>query len=90
MALRVETKPSVVNPLPADLEADLFTWITSHSQSDPQKWLATLRAMAQMLPDHDQAGQWLPIIAKQASTSVDPERALNNWERFFQISFQHR
>ena len=27
--------------------------------------------------------RWLPLIAKQASASFDPDRALNNWERFF-------
>jgi glutamate-ammonia-ligase adenylyltransferase len=38
--------------------------------------------MAQLLSDHEQARSWLHIITKQAATAVDPERALNNWERF--------
>jgi hypothetical protein len=39
--------------------------------------------IAQMLPDQDQLARWLPIVAKQAIAGFDPERALNNWERFF-------
>jgi len=83
MTLGVDTVSADADHMSAQLEADLVMWITSHSQCDPHKILATLRAMAQLLPDHDEARSWLLIIAKQAVTAVDPERALNNWERFF-------
>jgi glutamate-ammonia-ligase adenylyltransferase len=64
------------------LETDLVTWV-QQCVRDPAQSLATLRALAQMLPDQDQRLRWLPIIAKQASACSDPERALNNWERLF-------
>jgi glutamate-ammonia-ligase adenylyltransferase len=84
MPLRVDrTSPRTITGLPETLEADLAAWMQQASLRDPLQGLATLRTIAQMLPDHDQAARWLPIIAKQASTSFDPDRALNNWERFF-------
>jgi glutamate-ammonia-ligase adenylyltransferase len=65
------------------LETELATWAAHGSGSDPGHGLATLRAMAHMFPDRDQARRWLPGIAKQANASFDSQRALNNWERFF-------
>jgi [glutamine synthetase] adenylyltransferase / [glutamine synthetase]-adenylyl-L-tyrosine phosphorylase len=74
--------PHPMNRWLESLEADLATWM-QQGVRDPAQSLATLRTIAQMLPDQDQGARWLPIIAKQASACVDPERALNNWERFF-------
>ena len=78
-----KTTPRTMNRLLESLEADLATWMQQRSVRDPAQGLATLRTIAQMLPDQDQRARWLPIIAKQASACFDPERALNNWERFF-------
>jgi [glutamine synthetase] adenylyltransferase / [glutamine synthetase]-adenylyl-L-tyrosine phosphorylase len=78
-----KTSPRMMPNLPESLEADLACWIQQPSLRDPLQGLATLRTIAQMLPDPDQAARWLPIIAKQASASFDADRALNNWERFF-------
>jgi [glutamine synthetase] adenylyltransferase / [glutamine synthetase]-adenylyl-L-tyrosine phosphorylase len=72
-----------MNNLPESLEAELAIWMQQPSLRDPLQGLVTLRTIAQLLPDHAQAARWLPIIAKQASASFDPDRALNNWERFF-------
>jgi [glutamine synthetase] adenylyltransferase / [glutamine synthetase]-adenylyl-L-tyrosine phosphorylase len=84
MPLQVDrTSPRTVESLPESLEADLAAWAKQPLLRDPVQGLATLRTIAQMLPDHEQAARWLPSIAKQASTSFDPNRALNNWERFF-------
>jgi [glutamine synthetase] adenylyltransferase / [glutamine synthetase]-adenylyl-L-tyrosine phosphorylase len=65
------------------LEADLAAWMQQQSVRDPAQGLSTFRTIAQMLPNADQRARWLPIIAKQAGTCFDPERALNNWERYF-------
>jgi [glutamine synthetase] adenylyltransferase / [glutamine synthetase]-adenylyl-L-tyrosine phosphorylase len=73
----------VANHVAESLEAELATWVSEGSGSDSGHGLATLRAIAQMFPDQDQARRWLPGIAKQASACFDCERALNNWERFF-------
>jgi [glutamine synthetase] adenylyltransferase / [glutamine synthetase]-adenylyl-L-tyrosine phosphorylase len=78
-----KTTPRTTNRLPESLEADLATWMQQLSVRDPAQGLATLRTIAQMLPDQGQRARWFPIIAKQASACFDPERALNNWERFF-------
>jgi [glutamine synthetase] adenylyltransferase / [glutamine synthetase]-adenylyl-L-tyrosine phosphorylase len=84
MPLQVDrTSPRKMSSLPDNLEADLAALMRQPSLRDPRQGLATLRTIAQMLPTYDQAARWLPIIAKQASTSFDPDRALNNWERFF-------
>jgi [glutamine synthetase] adenylyltransferase / [glutamine synthetase]-adenylyl-L-tyrosine phosphorylase len=84
MALQVDrTSLGAVSRLPANLEEDLAAWIKPPALRDPHKGLATLRAIAQLLPDPEQTGRWLPVIAKQATTAFDPDRALNNWERFF-------
>jgi glutamate-ammonia-ligase adenylyltransferase len=84
MALQVDrASPAPTDPLVARFEAELGLWMASHSPCDPRKGLATLWAIAQSIPDHDQTAPWLFLLIKQASTSVDPERALNNWERFF-------
>ena len=77
--------PHTMKRLPESLEADLAAWMQQLSARDLAQALATLRTMAQMLTDQDQLARWLPIIAKQASASFDPERALNNWERFFRV-----
>src|SRR5919109_3323420 len=77
------TSPRTMNSVPESLETELAMWMQQPMVRDPHQSLATLRTMAQMLPDQAQAARWLPMIAKQASTSFDPERALNNWERFF-------
>jgi glutamate-ammonia-ligase adenylyltransferase len=77
------TSPATVDSMPGHLAADLAVWVKQPAVRDPLKGLATLQAIAHMLLDPDQAVRWLPIIAKQASTSFDPDRALNNWERFF-------
>jgi glutamate-ammonia-ligase adenylyltransferase len=77
------TSLRTMNNLPESLEADLAHWMRQPSVRDPLQGQVTLRTIAPLLPDHDQAARWLPIIAKQASTSFDPDRALNNWERFF-------
>jgi glutamate-ammonia-ligase adenylyltransferase len=69
--------------LSEDLEAELARCLQPPSLRDPLQGWVTLRTLAQLLPDHVQATLWLPIIAKQASASFDPDRALNNWERFF-------
>jgi [glutamine synthetase] adenylyltransferase / [glutamine synthetase]-adenylyl-L-tyrosine phosphorylase len=75
--------PRTMNRLPESLEADLVAWLRQSSLRDPLQGLATLRTIAELLPASDQAARWLPIIAKQASIAFDPDRALNNWERFF-------
>jgi [glutamine synthetase] adenylyltransferase / [glutamine synthetase]-adenylyl-L-tyrosine phosphorylase len=75
--------PRPVNRLPESLEVNLASWLRPPAVRDPLQGLATLRTIAQMLPDENYRAQWLPIIAKHASTSFDPERSLNNWERFF-------
>jgi [glutamine synthetase] adenylyltransferase / [glutamine synthetase]-adenylyl-L-tyrosine phosphorylase len=77
------TSPPTVDSLPATSAAELAAWVKPPTFRDPLKGLATLRAIAQMFLKHDQAARWLPIIAKLASTCFDPDRALNNWERFF-------
>jgi [glutamine synthetase] adenylyltransferase / [glutamine synthetase]-adenylyl-L-tyrosine phosphorylase len=83
MPLQVDsTTPRMMNRLPEHLEAALATWMPRLSKRDPAQALATLRTLAQLFPDQDQATRWLPIIAKQACACFDPERALNNWERF--------
>ena len=69
--------------LSEDLEEELGRCLQQPSLRDPLQGWVTLRTLAQLLPDHVQATLWLPIIAKQASASFDPDRALNNWERFF-------
>ena len=54
------------------------------SARDLAQALVTLRTIAQTAdPIMIRLARWLPIIAKQANASFDPERALNNWERFF-------
>jgi glutamate-ammonia-ligase adenylyltransferase len=84
MPLQVDKiSPRSIDSLPESLEAELATWMQQPSLRDPLQGAATLRTIAHLLPDHDQAARWLPIIAKQAGTSFDPDRALNNWERFF-------
>ena len=75
--------PRSMNRLSENLEADLAVWMQPLSARDLAQGLSTLRTIGQMLPDQDQLARWLPIIAKQAIASFDPERALNNWERFF-------
>jgi glutamate-ammonia-ligase adenylyltransferase len=77
------TSPLTTANLPETLEAELAICMQQPSLRDPLQGLVTLRTIAQLLPDRDQAAHWLPIIAKQASASFDPDRALNNWERFF-------
>ncbi|HEX9867811.1 MAG TPA: bifunctional [glutamate--ammonia ligase]-adenylyl-L-tyrosine phosphorylase/[glutamate--ammonia-ligase] adenylyltransferase, partial [Candidatus Tectomicrobia bacterium] len=77
------TSPRTMNNLSETLEAELAICMQQPSLRDPVQGLVTLRTIAQLLPDHDQAARWLPLIAKQASASFDPDRALNNWERFF-------
>ncbi|HSF33223.1 MAG TPA: bifunctional [glutamate--ammonia ligase]-adenylyl-L-tyrosine phosphorylase/[glutamate--ammonia-ligase] adenylyltransferase [Candidatus Tectomicrobia bacterium] len=69
--------------MPESLEADLAAWMQQSSLRHPLQGLATLRTIGELLPDHAEAVRWLPIIAKQACISFDPDRALNNWERFF-------
>jgi [glutamine synthetase] adenylyltransferase / [glutamine synthetase]-adenylyl-L-tyrosine phosphorylase len=84
MPLRVDRRASeAIDTLPEHLEGELAARIRQPSWRDPRQGLATLRTIARMLPDPDQAGRWLPILAQQATTSFDPDRALNNWERFF-------
>src|SRR5262245_28896004 len=84
MPLRLDrTSPGAMSRLPENLERDLAVLIQQPSLRDPLQSLATLRTIAHMLPDLDQTARWLPIIAKQAGSSFDPDRALNNWERFF-------
>ena len=73
--------PYTMNRWLESLEADFTMWM--QGVRAPVQTLATLRLIAQMLPDQDQGARWLPLIAKQASACFDPERALNNWERFF-------
>ncbi len=77
------TSPRMMNNLSETLEAELAICTQQPSLRDPSQGLMTLRTIAQLLPNHDQATRWLPLIAKQASASFDPHRALNNWERFF-------
>jgi glutamate-ammonia-ligase adenylyltransferase len=77
--------PRTLNRWLESLEADFAVWMQQRSVRDPTQVLATLRTIAQLLPDQDHGTRWLPIIAKQASACVDPERALNNWERFFRV-----
>jgi len=77
------TSPRTMNNLSETLAAELAICMQQPSLRDPVQGLVTLRTIAQLLPDHDQAARWLPLIAKQASASFDPDRALNNWERFF-------
>jgi glutamate-ammonia-ligase adenylyltransferase len=77
--------PHPTKPLPEGLEVDLASCMQQLSARDLAQGLTTLRAIAQMLPDQDQLARWLPIIAKPALSSCDPERALNNWERFFRV-----
>jgi [glutamine synthetase] adenylyltransferase / [glutamine synthetase]-adenylyl-L-tyrosine phosphorylase len=86
MSLHVDkTSTRTMNRLSENLEAEVATWMQQLSVRDPARGLATLRTIAHMLPGQDQASRWLRIIAKQASTSFDPERALNNWERFCRV-----
>jgi [glutamine synthetase] adenylyltransferase / [glutamine synthetase]-adenylyl-L-tyrosine phosphorylase len=70
------------NRLPESLEAGFVDWMQQSCLRDPLQALATLRTIAELLPDHDQSIRWIPTIAKQACSSFDPDRALNNWERF--------
>jgi [glutamine synthetase] adenylyltransferase / [glutamine synthetase]-adenylyl-L-tyrosine phosphorylase len=81
--------PSDGKPLPtaprsmASVEAEWAAWLKSSDLRDPAKGGATLQTIGAMLIEADQAARWLPLLAKQAVTSFDPDRALNNWERFF-------
>ena len=77
------TSQHTMNNLSETLEAELAIIMQQPSLRDPIKGLVTLRTIAQLLPDHDQAAHWLLLIAKQSSASFDPDRTLNNWERFF-------
>jgi [glutamine synthetase] adenylyltransferase / [glutamine synthetase]-adenylyl-L-tyrosine phosphorylase len=76
------TSPRTTNRLPESLEAELVGWLQQSSVRDLLQGLATLRTMAELLPDYDRAIRWIPTIAKQACITFDPDRALNNWERF--------
>jgi [glutamine synthetase] adenylyltransferase / [glutamine synthetase]-adenylyl-L-tyrosine phosphorylase len=76
------TSPRASNQLPESLEAEFVGWMQQSSLRDPIQGLATLRTIAELLSDHDQAIQWIQTIAKQACNAFDPDRALNNWERF--------
>jgi [glutamine synthetase] adenylyltransferase / [glutamine synthetase]-adenylyl-L-tyrosine phosphorylase len=73
----------MMNTLPESLEEELTICLQQPSLHDPLQGLVTLRTIAQLLADHALAARWLPLIAKQASAAFDPDRALNNWERFF-------
>jgi [glutamine synthetase] adenylyltransferase / [glutamine synthetase]-adenylyl-L-tyrosine phosphorylase len=77
------TPQHTIHDLPESLEEELASCPQQPALHDPVQGLVTLRTIAQLLPDHAQVARWLPIIAKQASASFDPDRALNNWERFF-------
>jgi [glutamine synthetase] adenylyltransferase / [glutamine synthetase]-adenylyl-L-tyrosine phosphorylase len=68
--------------LPSTLEGEMTSWVRSPSVHDVEQAQATLRAIAMMLPQLEQVISWLPVIAKYAIGSCDPDRALNNWERF--------
>jgi [glutamine synthetase] adenylyltransferase / [glutamine synthetase]-adenylyl-L-tyrosine phosphorylase len=68
--------------LPATLEADMTSWLRSPSLHNSEKARATLRAIAALLPQGAEVLSWLPAFAKHAIGSADPDRALNNWERF--------
>ena len=77
--------PHTIKRLPESLEADLAAWMQQLSARDLAQALGTLRTIAQMLTDQDQLARWLPIIAKQANASFDPERALNIGESAFSV-----
>jgi glutamate-ammonia-ligase adenylyltransferase len=66
-----------------DLEIALTAWIKPPYLRDPVQGMATLRSIAAMLPDTAQAARWLLWLAKQVQSVCDPDRTLNNWERFF-------
>src|SRR5687768_7511091 len=67
--------------LPATLEVDMTSWARSPALRDAEKAQATLRAIAALLPQGDHVMAWLPVIAKHAIGSYEPDRALNNWKR---------
>ncbi|HXH10228.1 MAG TPA: bifunctional [glutamate--ammonia ligase]-adenylyl-L-tyrosine phosphorylase/[glutamate--ammonia-ligase] adenylyltransferase [Alphaproteobacteria bacterium] len=69
--------------LPEVLETALATCIQLPYLRDPDQGLLTLRSIAAMLPDSAQAARWLIWLAKQVQSACDPDRTLNNWERFF-------
>jgi glutamate-ammonia-ligase adenylyltransferase len=68
---------------PEAWEADLAAWLIPPAWRDPAKAKATLQAIALLLPDVEQVGRWLPALIKHVQGTFDPDRALNNWERFF-------
>lgn len=79
---RAEKLGDTLPGLPETLEKDLATWLMPPSLRDPAKALGTLHSIAARLGDVEQVAHWLPWLAKQVKTACDPDRALNNWERF--------
>jgi [glutamine synthetase] adenylyltransferase / [glutamine synthetase]-adenylyl-L-tyrosine phosphorylase len=84
-AQKHENATGTTSQLEASLEADLASWTRSPGLRDAAQAQATLRAIAAMLPEVDHVNAWLPVIAKHAISACDPERALNNWERFLRV-----
>jgi hypothetical protein len=64
------------------LVEDLAVWIQPPHVHDPAKAMATVQAIATLLPDPESAARWLLRLAKQLRHVFDADRALNNWERF--------
>ncbi len=64
------------------LEVECASWLREPHLRNPVKAVATAQAIGEMLLDSGQAARWLPLLVKHAMASCDPDRALNNWERF--------
>jgi len=62
---------------------EVATGLQGPGLREPAKAQATLRAIGALLPEPGLAARWLPQLARQVMESCDPDRALNNWERFF-------
>src|SRR5919106_4712964 len=80
---RAEKLAETLPGLPEPLETNIATWLRPPFLRDAAKGIATLHSIAAVLPDVEQTACWLPWLAKEVRSAFDPDRALNNWERFF-------
>ncbi|MGH8055919.1 MAG: bifunctional [glutamate--ammonia ligase]-adenylyl-L-tyrosine phosphorylase/[glutamate--ammonia-ligase] adenylyltransferase, partial [Candidatus Entotheonellia bacterium] len=62
---------------------EVATCLQGPGLREPAKGHATLRAIGALIPEPGLVARWLPQLARQVMASCEPDRALNNWERFF-------